>query len=200
MTCQFQVYLSQNLSIFLKKCVFFSKRMELLGIDCCNNGNCPVMSKKEVYKHWPPFVVARDIASFLGFMNFYSKFIPYFEHRAAPLCALVKLEMTAPVEKVLTPTHHTAHANLIDALVSDPCIARYVSTKRNFLLTDYSRLGFGCEIFQPSDDPASLATMQREVEGGDCEFLLPKSLLELPSERPLPRIGPSTRNVLNFGP
>ena len=39
--------------------------------------------------------------------------------------------------------------------------------------------GFGYEIAQPSDDPASLAVMQREIEGGDCEFLLPKSKLEL---------------------
>ena len=62
--------------------------------------------------------------SFLGFVNFYSKFIPYFEHRAAPLRDLAKLEMTASVEALLNPTHEAAKKDLIDALVSDPCIAR----------------------------------------------------------------------------
>ena len=38
-------------------------------------------------------------------------------------------------------------------------------------------------MFQPSDNPGFLSTMQREVEGGNCEFLLPKFKFELrPSE------------------
>ena len=112
-------------------------------------------------------------------MNFYSKFIPYFENRATPLCTLAKLEMKTYVENLLTPAHHTARADLIGDLVYAPCIARHDCTKRNYLLTGYSWLGFGYEMFQPSDDPGFLSTMQREVEGGNCEFLLPKSQLEL---------------------
>ena len=118
------------------------------------------MSKRELYyKHWPDCFVARNVASFLGFMNFYSKFIPNFEHRAAPLCALAKLEMIAPVENLLTPDHDAAYADLINDLVSDPCIAHHDSIERNFLLTNYSAVGFGYTICQPSDDPASLAAM-----------------------------------------
>ena len=80
------------------KYVFFVPRFEFFGVDCCDDGNRPAMSKSELYKYWPPFVVARDVASFTGFMHFYGKFIPYFEHRATPLWALAELKMTAPIE------------------------------------------------------------------------------------------------------
>ena len=66
MAYQFQVYLSENLLLFLKKCLFFPARMEFVGVDSCLDGNRPAMSKSELYKNWPPFKVACDIALFLG--------------------------------------------------------------------------------------------------------------------------------------
>ena len=46
-------------------------------------------------------------------------------------------------------------------------------------MTDFSKTGFGYDICQPSDDPASIAAMEREIAGGNCKFMLPKSNLEL---------------------
>ena len=112
-------------------------------------------------------------------MNFYGKFIPYFEHRAAPLCDLAKLEMTVCIIDLLTPAHASTRTDLIGALISDPCLARHDPEKRPYLLTDYSKFGFGYGIAQPSEDPASLAAMQRKNYGNDCKFLLPRSILQL---------------------
>ncbi len=39
----------------------------------------------------------RDIAKFLGFAQFYSRFIPNFKMRAAPLRILIKGEYTDPI-------------------------------------------------------------------------------------------------------
>ena len=39
------------------------------------------------------------------------------------------------------------------------------------MLTDFSKFGFGYNLCQPEDDPDSLAAMQREMEGGECDFL-----------------------------
>ena len=83
-------------------------------------------------------------------MNFYGKYIPYFEHRAAPLRNLAKLEMTAPVVELLNTSHADAKTDLIEALVSDPCLACHDPAKRPYLLTDFSKFGFGYEIAQPS--------------------------------------------------
>ena len=71
------------------------------------------------------------------------------------------------------------------ALISDPCIAQYDFQKRPFILTDFSKLGFGYDLRQPNDDPDSLATMNREMAGGDCEFLQPQSKLLLRALRAL---------------
>ena len=58
MVCQFQVCLSQNLSLSLKKCVFFAPRFEFVGVDCCHDEKRSAMSKSNLYKDWPPFLVA----------------------------------------------------------------------------------------------------------------------------------------------
>ena len=46
--------------------------MEFVGNDVCINGNFPSQSKHYLMNNWPPFEVARDVASFLGFLNFHS--------------------------------------------------------------------------------------------------------------------------------
>ena len=52
--------------------------------------------------------------------------------------------------------------------------------KKTYLLTDFSKLSFDYDVYQPnSDDPASMAAMKLEIKGGECQFLLPKSILRL---------------------
>ena len=114
-------------------------------------------------------------------MHFYSKFIPYFEHWAAPLCALEKLGMTASVETLLTPDHESVKQELIEALVSDSWIALHDSKNPTYTLTDYSQFGFGYEIAQLSDNLESFAAMDYGILGGDCESFLAKSTLQLRS-------------------
>ncbi len=77
--------------------------MEFIGIEVCNNGNCLPMSKHELLTHWPAFTKARDIASFIGLLNFYSCFVPYFEQRVVPLHALSNQNMDTPVSALTDP-------------------------------------------------------------------------------------------------
>ena len=88
--CQLQVCLSQNLSLSLKKCLFCPSRIEFVGVDVTDDGNCPAMSKHEFLRAFPAFNDVRDISSFLGFVNFYAKWVPLFEQRAEPLRAIIK--------------------------------------------------------------------------------------------------------------
>ena len=64
--------------------------------------------------------------------------------------------------------YHKAREDMIMAILSDPCVARYDFNKHPYLLTDFSKKGFGYNICQPVDDPDSLAAMKREAEGGEC--------------------------------
>ena len=144
--------------------------MEFVGHDVCTNGNRPAQSKHSLVKAWPKFKVARDISSFLGFMNFYSMYIPYFEQRVAPLRALAKLELDTNIEAMMEEEHHKAREDMMMAILSDPCLARYDCNKRPYLSTDFSKMGFGYNLCQPADDPDSLAAMHCEIEGGEYEF------------------------------
>ena len=182
-TCQLDVCLSQNLSLSLKKSFFCPERMEFVGHDVCSNGNRPAMSKRALLDHWPAFVTARDVASFIGYLIFYSIYIPYFEQRVAPLRQVInKVDMDTVISDRLGPEAMHARSDLIAALCSDPCIARFDHSKRTYLLTDFSKIGFGYDICQPDSDHApSMAAMRDEMAGGECQFLLPKSTLRLRS-------------------
>ncbi len=50
------------------------------------------MSKYELIMHWPIPELVCDVASFVGLLQFYSKFIPNFKIRVEPLCRLMDRE------------------------------------------------------------------------------------------------------------
>ena len=97
MECQLQVAQSKNLSLSLKKSSIFPKRVEFVGIDVCPDGNWPAMSKHQLLIHWPTPVVVRNIAKFVGFVQFYSCFIPNFEVRITPLHEILQEDYTTPL-------------------------------------------------------------------------------------------------------
>ena len=45
MRCQLKVCQAYNLSLTLRKSHFFIKRFKFVGVDVCNDGNCPAQSK-----------------------------------------------------------------------------------------------------------------------------------------------------------
>lgn len=170
--CQLQACMAQNLSLSLKKSFFFPDRVEFVGHDVCTNGNRPAMSKHALLKAWPKFITVRDVAGFVGFINFYSPYIPNCELRMSKLRGLLKLEYETRVEGHYTPAHEDEREDLLQALLADPCLARYNHKLRCYLRTDWSRFGFGYVLCQPdSEHEESLAAMRREMQGGPCEFM-----------------------------
>ena len=89
------------------------------------------------------------------------------------------MELHTNITHLITDDQKRACENMIVAIISDPCIARYDFKKRPYLLFDWSKLGMGYNLCQPNNDSDSLAAMQREAEGGETEFLRPKSKLLL---------------------
>jgi len=82
---QLRICKAYRLSLSLKKSHFFPKRFEFVGIDVLADGNRPAVSKHELLRHWPVPEIVCNVASFVGFLQFYSNFIPHFEIRALPL-------------------------------------------------------------------------------------------------------------------
>ena len=67
--------LPYRLSLNLGKSHFFPRRFEFVGSDVCSEGNCPAKSKHQLLETWPAPELVRDVAKFLGFVQFYSRFI-----------------------------------------------------------------------------------------------------------------------------
>jgi hypothetical protein len=76
MECQLWICLAYRLSLSLLKSHIFLKRFEFVGINVCSDGNCPAMSKHQLLEHWPQPEIVHDVAKIVGFLQFYSEFIP----------------------------------------------------------------------------------------------------------------------------
>lgn len=176
---QLRVSRSQNFSLNLRKCHFFPERLEFVGIDVTPDGNRPAQSKHELLKTWPTPMIVKDVASFIGFAIFYSKFIPMFEVRISRLRELTKQEYTTTLGDQWDTSAQSAFEDIRNALLQDPVLKRFDHRKRLYLMTDFCKDGFGYCACQPGDDAPSIAAMKREMAGGDCEFLLPNSKLTL---------------------
>ena len=120
--CQLRICKAYRLTPSLKKSHFFPKHLEFVHIDVSPDGNRPAMSKHELLKHWPTPVLVRDVASFVGFLQFYSKFIPNFEIRVEPLQKIMARECTKEVGDLWTPEAQSTFNDLRNSILSDPCL------------------------------------------------------------------------------
>eukprot|EP00970_Alexandrium_tamarense_P020839 scaffold15742_cov228-Alexandrium_tamarense.AAC.1 len=186
MECQLIVALRERLSLNLRKSSFFRPRFEFVGHDICSDGIRPAQSKHILLKSWPDPAIVRDIASLVGFAQFYSAYIPYLELRISCLRDLMSREYDAPIlPEMWTDACAEAWAFIKNSILSDPCLKRYDHRRRFYLKYDFSAFGMGYIGMQPDDDDDSIAAMTREIAGGPCEFLISKDLSAAPRLRPV---------------
>ena len=171
MRCQLIVCRAYRLSINLGKSHFFPRRFEFVGIDVCTEGNRPAKSKHQLLLTWPAPELVRDVAKFLGFVQFYSRFIPNFEIRVEALRTVTKQEYTEDVGPHWTPEAQAAWEDLKGAILSDPCIQRFDHRKLIVLRTDFSSKGFGYVLLQPGNDDASVRAAQDYLDGKGFTFM-----------------------------
>ena len=81
----FQVLQEHKLFVKAKKCKFHKKEMELLGIKVTTEGFEMEDKKITDVQQWKPPRTFRGVQSFLGFCNFYRRFIKNFSLIARPL-------------------------------------------------------------------------------------------------------------------
>jgi hypothetical protein len=169
--CQLRICKAYRLTLSLMKSHFFPKRLEFVGIDVSPDGNRPAMSKHELLKHWPVLQLVRDVASFVGFLQFYSKFIPNFEIRVKPLQRIMEKEYTEAVGALWTPEAQLTFDDLCQSILCDPCLRRFEPRKITILRTDFSAKGFGYVVCQPGNTNASLALASQFMSGNGFHFL-----------------------------
>ena len=80
-----QILLDNNLSLKLEKCVFEVEEVEYLGVIIAHGTMRMDPKKIEAVASWPTPRNKKDVQQFLGFVNFYRRFVRNFARLATPL-------------------------------------------------------------------------------------------------------------------
>src|SRR6266511_2273448 len=104
------------------KCEFHSERVEYLGYILSPEGLSMDQEKVKVIQDWPELRKVKDVQSFLGFANFYCRFIFNYSDIVVPLTHLIRKGITFQFTK--------RHMRLLPHL------------RKHLPLRPYSRIGF----------------------------------------------------------
>jgi hypothetical protein len=107
----------------------------------------------------------------MGFMRFYSQYIPNFEIRITPLRTILQEECTAHLRDLWTSEVQQAFADMHHAILKDPCLWRYNHRKLLVHCTNFSAKDFGYVALQLANGNASIAAIHRSMKGGSFDFM-----------------------------
>ena len=85
-----QVLMKHWLYAKASKCEIFKHSVEFLGQQICGGGMTPIEGKLKVVRDWSKALNIKDIWSFLGFANYYRRFVKNFVGVAGPLTDLTR--------------------------------------------------------------------------------------------------------------
>ena len=149
------------------KCCFFQTRVHYLGHIISRDGVATDPQKTDKVAQWPTPTCRREVQQFLGFANYYRRFIRNFAQLARPLHRLN--ERTATL--VWTDQCQDSFDTLRRCLCSSPVLA-YPDFSRPFILdTDASDVGIGGVL------------SQLDVEGRERVVAYGSRLLSKPERR-----------------
>ena len=137
--------LRQN-SLYLKpsKCFFYVESINFLGYVVSEKGLEMQSAKVEAVRDWPVPTDVKGIQRFLGFANFYRKFIQDYAKLTKPLTDLIKKETPF----VWTEAQQGAFEDLKRRFTMEPILKHYDRTKVAYLETDASDFAISAILSQ----------------------------------------------------
>ncbi len=147
-----------------EKCEFFHRKLKYLGFVVSDQGVECDPSMIEPVKTWPPPQDVKDLQKFIGFANFFRRFIKGFASIAEPMTSLLGSQVKKngkkgaqkkkPKEWVWGPQQQAAFENLKSALTSQPLLSYPDFSKPFIVRTDASTTGLGAVLLQDLGDKA----------------------------------------------
>ena len=123
-----------GLSLKLSKCLFDAPKMEFLGMIIGQGQIAMDPVKLTAIRDWKPPASVKGVRSFLGFANFYRKFIPNFSHVVTPLNLLTRQDQPWN----WTPLQQKVFNALCNAFSSGPILGIPDVTRPFSIMTDAS--------------------------------------------------------------
>ncbi len=176
---QYQLYAKAE------KCEFDCTSTSFLGYIISHEGVTMDESKVKAVLNWPQPRTVKELQRFLGFANFYRRFIRNFSTVAAPLTSMTKhstSRLTWSTEAVL------AFQELKTRFTSAPILHHPDPSIPFVVEVDASNTGIGAVLFQRQGDPAKmfpcaffsrkLSSAERNYDVGNRELLAMKAAIE----------------------
>ena len=166
-------------NLFLKpeKCEFERTSVEYLGVVISENSVRMDPAKVAGVTEWPTPSTKKEVQSFLGFVNFYRRFIEGFSHIARPLFNLTKNDTVFR----WSSDEQSAFDSLKSRVTSAPILALPDNSKPFRIEADSSDFATGAVLSQQSSDDdkwhpvaflsKSLSPVERNYEIHDKEML-----------------------------
>ncbi len=130
------------------KCEFHVKETEFLGFIISDKGVKMDPKKVEAVQNWEEPRSVKDVQSFLGFTNFYRKFIRNYSKQTAPLTDLTKKEQKFH----WGDSQQTAFKQLKELFLSAPMLQMYDPHRPTRVDTDASDYALGAILMQQCED------------------------------------------------
>jgi transposase InsO family protein len=138
-----------GLQLELKKCEFDVTRTKYLGfIVEVGKGTSMDPEKVEAIQEWQAPTTVRGVRGFLGFANFYRKFIPHFARHAEPLVQLTKKDAKFTWGQEQEKSFRT----LKDAFLSEEVLVPFDPERRTILECDSSGHAIGGTLSQEDEN------------------------------------------------
>ena len=134
-----------SLSLKISKCSFDTPTMESLGMIIGQGLVCMDPAKLAAIKDWHPPSSVKGVCSFLGFANFYHKFIPNYSNIIAPIVLLTHKDHPWS----WTELQQKAFNSLHDIFSSAPVLCIPDVSRPFSLMMDASLLAAGTVLMQP---------------------------------------------------
>src|SRR5271163_276798 len=132
--------------LYLKpeKCTFWATKVDYLGLIIQENQLSMDPVKLAGIADWPTPTTIKEVRSFLGFGNFYPRFIQGYGHTTKPLNDLLKKDIKFEWKK----EHKIAFQTLKQKLLADPVLKMPDTTRPFTIETDASKFASGAILLQ----------------------------------------------------
>lgn len=137
-----------GLQIDINKSEFYTTKTKYLGLIISTNGMTMDPDKVEAIQVWRDPTSVKELQQFLGFANFYRRFIEGYSSVIEPMTRLLKKSAAW----AWGPDQAAAFVKLKTAFSTAPVLAYYDYTKKTVVETDASNWASGGVLYQKDDD------------------------------------------------
>ena len=157
-----------NLRLNKDKCYYMKESIEFLGHRIDRHGLHPTEDKIKALRDAPTPKNMPELRSFLGIVNYYSKFLPNLSSKLSPLYNLLRKQSRWS----WTAQHESAFQQAKNALQQDSLLVHFDPSKPIVLACDASQYGLGAVLSYTMDDGQErpIAYMSRTLNSAEKRY------------------------------